>query len=80
MMADAESQKSCLKADVNYMENYKALADIKDFEEMQLNQQADFTLQKKVAANSKLPTLGATIADPNVAKQNNSLKVENEKL
>ena len=32
LMHDAEQQNSTLRADVNYMENYKALEEIKDFE------------------------------------------------
>ena len=36
LMHEAESQNSTLRADVNYMENYKALEDIKDFENLQL--------------------------------------------
>lgn len=34
LMYGAEQQNSVLKADVNYMENYKALEDIKDFENL----------------------------------------------
>ncbi len=34
LMHDAENQNSTLRADVNYMENYKALEDIKDFEKL----------------------------------------------
>lgn len=34
LMHDAENQNSTLRADVNYMENYKALEDIKDFEQL----------------------------------------------
>jgi len=37
LMYDAEQQNSSLKADVNYMENYKALEDIKDFESLQIS-------------------------------------------
>lgn len=32
LLHDAEQQNSTLRADVNYMENYKALEDIKEFE------------------------------------------------
>ena len=34
LMFEAEQQNSTLRADVNYMENYRALEDIKDFEKM----------------------------------------------
>ena len=53
-----------LKADVNYMENYRALEDIKDFENLQLSA-ASFSLQKKTATVSKLPALGMGMVDPN---------------
>lgn len=34
IMFDAEKQNSTIRADVNYMENYKALQEMKDFESM----------------------------------------------
>lgn len=34
IMFDAEKQNSTIKADVGYMENYKALQEIKDFEQL----------------------------------------------
>ena len=37
IMFDAEKQNSTVKADVNYMENYKALSEMKEFEEMVQN-------------------------------------------
>ena len=52
-----------LKAEVNHMENYKALEEIKDFESLQLTQ--SFALTKKATYISKLPTLGANSVDPN---------------
>ncbi len=66
LMYDAEQQNSTLHADVNYMENYKALEDIKDFEHLQLKGSANFSLQKKATVTSKLPSLGTAIADPNM--------------
>ena len=33
-MFDAEKQNSIIKADVGYMENYKALQEMKDFEQL----------------------------------------------
>jgi hypothetical protein len=46
------------------MENYRALEDIKDFENLQLS--STFSLQKKATVTSKLPTLGSAVIDPNV--------------
>ena len=37
VMFDAEKQNSTIRADVNFMENYKALSDMKDFEELVMN-------------------------------------------
>lgn len=60
IMFDAEKQNSIIKADVGYMENYKALQEMKDFEELVMNQ--DFTLTKKVTSlGAKLPMLGAQV-------------------
>lgn len=59
LMHDAEQQNSTLRADVNFMENYKALEDIKDFEKLDLNK--GFSLQKKATVTSKLPTLGTAL-------------------
>ncbi len=63
LMYDAEEQNSLLKAEVNHMENYKALEEIKDFESLQQTQQ--FALTKKAMHISKLPTLGAGQIDAN---------------
>ncbi len=37
IMFDAEKQNSTIKADVGYMENYKALQELKDFEGLVMN-------------------------------------------
>ena len=37
LMYDAEKQNSKIRADVNYMENYKALQDVKAFEDLVMN-------------------------------------------
>lgn len=42
LMFDAEKQTMVVKGDVNFMENYKALQDMKEFEELVMN--SDFTL------------------------------------
>jgi hypothetical protein len=55
-MYDAEKQNSTIKADVGYMENYKALQQMKDFEALTLN--SDFSLTKKPQLGAKLPVLG----------------------
>ena len=60
------------------MVNYKALEDIKDFENIQLNS-SSFSLTKKATITSKLPTLGSTVVDPNIQNQNAELRAENEK-
>lgn len=62
LMYEAEQQNTTLRADVNYMENYKALEEIKNFETLSLTGGADFNLsRKKATAASKLPTLGAAM-------------------
>lgn len=45
IMYDAEKQNSSIKADVGYMENYKALQEMKDFENIPMN--TDFNLTGK---------------------------------
>ena len=61
------------------MENYKALEEMKDFEKLSLSG-AGFSLQKKATVHSKLPTLGATMVDPNIVNENAELKAENERV
>ena len=61
------------------MENYKALEDIKDFENLQMSSN-QFTLQKKATVASKLPSLGSAMMDPNLQNQANEWKAENERL
>ena len=51
LMFDAEKQSSMIRADVNFMENYKALEDMKAFEELVVTQ--DFTLVKKGSEQAK---------------------------
>lgn len=45
LMRDAEDQKSLLRAEVSHMENYKALEEIKEFENLKLSH--SFSLTKK---------------------------------
>lgn len=48
-----------MRADVGYMENYKALQEMKDFESLVLNE--DFSLTKKPQAKATLPSLSAPV-------------------
>lgn len=59
LLFEAEQQNSTLRADCNYMENYKALEEIKDFE--RTSAEASFSLHQKKKVNAKLPTLGAAM-------------------
>ena len=59
LMYDAEKQSSSIRADVNFMENYKALQQVKDFEELIM--ESDFTLVKKPTMKAQLPGLGAPV-------------------
>ena len=45
LMFDAEKQNSTIRGDVGYMENYKALQEMKTFEDLVMNQ--DFSLTKR---------------------------------
>ena len=85
LMFDAEKQNSTIRGDVNYMENYKALQDMKEFEELVMNQ--DFTLTRKPTLKAALPALGApvqiqkvVVADENVEKRNQELESEMKRL
>lgn len=55
IMHDAEKQNSTIRADVNFMENYKALQEMKSIESLVMN--PDFTLSKKAPVKATLPTL-----------------------
>ena len=58
LMFEAEQQKTVLKGiDVNYMENYKALENMKEFENINKMQGSSFNLNPK-KGNSMLPALG----------------------
>lgn len=78
LMYDAEKNNSSIRADVNFMENYKALQDMKDFEELVMNQ--DFTLTKKPAANAQLPAQSAPPQVERVVVQDQSTIEENKQL
>ena len=58
-MLDAEKENQVISAEVNLMENYKKLQEMKDFEELEMN--SDFSLSKKPSALAKLPTLNAPV-------------------
>jgi len=85
LMFDAEKQNSSIRGDVNYMENYKALQDMKDFEELVMNQ--DFSLTKRATIKAQLPALGTPVtvqkvivADEKVEKRNKELESEMKRL
>lgn len=82
LMYEAEQQNSTLRADVNYMENYKALEEIKNFEILSLTGGADFSLtRKKATAASKLPTIGAAMMmNAHESNETQELKAENERV
>lgn len=81
LMYEAEQRNTTLRADVNYMENYKALEEIKDFESLSLKATGDFSLKKKANVGSKLPTLGSAMM---MTAQENSesaeLRAENDRV
>ena len=82
LMFEAEQQNTTLRADVNYMENYKALEEIKNFEHLSLSGVADFNLtRKKTTAASKLPGLGAAMMiNAHESNETQELKAENERV
>jgi hypothetical protein len=82
LMFEAEQQNTTLRADVNYMENYKALEEIKNFEQISLSGGADFNLtRKKATAASKLPTIGAAMMmNAHESNETQELKAENERV
>ena len=60
------------------MENYKALQDMKDFEELVMQQ--DFTLVKKPTIKAQLPQLGAQVEVQKVVVKDESVVEENRRL
>ena len=64
------------------MENYKALEDIKDFEQLSLSGASDFSMtRKKATGASKLPTLGAAMMMSTAeSAETQKLKEENERV
>ena len=75
LMYDAEKSSSVIKADVNFMENYKALQDMKAFEDLVMNQ--DFTLTKKATIKAQLP---APVKIERVVVQDESVVQDNKAL
>lgn len=57
IMNDAEKQNSTIKVDVNFMENYKALQEMKEFEKLIVAE--DFSLVKKPQKKGGLPGIGS---------------------
>jgi hypothetical protein len=82
LMYEAEQQNTTLRADVNYMENYKALEEIKNFETLQLTGGVDFNLtRKKATGASKLPTIGAAMMmNAHESSETQEIKAENERV
>jgi hypothetical protein len=69
LLFEAEQQGVTLRADVNYMENYKALEELKDFERLNLSASSLGSgeggiapLKKKAGVGKLLPGLGAAMA------------------
>ena len=65
LMFDAEQKKTTLQADVRYMENYKALEEMKDFETLEgiSVQKGNFLNPVGISLNKKggLPSLGSAM-------------------
>jgi len=59
LMYDAEKQNSMIRADVNFMENHKALKDMSEFEDLVMN--SDFSLTRAATIKNQLPGLGAPV-------------------
>ena len=78
IMYEAEKQNSTVRADVGFMENYKALQEMKDFENLEM--QSDFSLTKKGAMGGKLPTLGAPVKVEKVIVQDEETQKKNAML
>ena len=78
LMYDAEKQSSSIRADVNFMENYKALQQVKDFEELIM--ESDFTLVKKPTMKAQLPGLGAPVQIERVVVQDEETQAQNVNL
>jgi len=58
----AEQQNSVIDVDLNYVESYKALEEIKEFEKLDISGGA--SLQKKATKTHKLPALG--VSNPSI--------------
>ena len=82
LMFEAEQQNTTLRADVKYMENYKALEEITNFEHLSLSGGADFSLtRKKAPGTSMLPGLGSVMfKNAHDSSETQELKAENERV
>ena len=78
IMFDAEKQNSTIRADVNYMENYKALQEMRDFENLVRDQ--DFSLTKKPTGLNKLPGLGAPVQVQKVMVEDTEMKPQSTSI
>ena len=63
LMFDAEQKKTTLQADVRYMENYKALEEMKDFETLEgiSVQKGNFLNPVGLGKKGGLPSLGSAM-------------------
>jgi hypothetical protein len=77
-MIDAEAEKKTIKAEVNYMENYKKLQEMKDFEELVMNQ--DFSLTKRAMPTAKLPSLSTPVQVQKVVVKDEETQQLNKQL
>lgn len=75
LMYDAEKQSSTIKAEVNFMENYKALTDMREFEDFVMND--DFKLVKRPKINAQL---AAPVRVEKVIVQDEALQEQNRML
>mmetsp|Transcript_19146 Transcript_19146/g.18794 ORF Transcript_19146/g.18794 Transcript_19146/m.18794 type:complete len:183 (-) Transcript_19146:301-849(-) len=80
LLHDAEKQDANINAEVSFMENYKALEEIKQFEEEKEALSLPSMVNKVSKMASKLPTLLDKDENKQLQFQNKQLMTENESL
>ncbi len=80
LLHDAEKQDANINAEVSFMENYKALEEIKQFEEEKEALSLPSMVNKVSKMASKLPTLLDKDENKELQFQNKQLMTENESL
>lgn len=80
LLHDAEKQDANINAEVSFMENYKALEEIKQFEEEKEALTLPSMVNKVSKMASKLPTLLDKDENKQLQLQNKQLMTENESL